>query len=461
VASSSAATAPGDGTGTPAAAATWPPAPYAWYVACVLSLAYCFSFIDRQILNLLVVPIQRDLGISDTQMSLLQGLAFALFYTTLGVPFGQLADRWNRRNLIIAGATVWCLMTALCGLADSFAGLFVARIGVGIGEAVLTPAAMSLLSDYFPKHKLARAAAVYTSGSSIGATLAFLVGGTVAGAVAVSPMILLPLVGEIYSWGATFIIVGLPGLLVVALMLSVREPVRRGRLAVDGTRVRLPVSAVLQLIWAYRGAYGGLYLGLAMQILLTYAMQSWMPAYFMRVHHWSLSQLGTWYGLVIFFGSVPGLMFGAWLGDRLVQRGQVDGHIRVALLGCSLSIIPCVLTPLAPDPYVSMALLGLSNFFFSFPFGVGPAALQIITPNQMRAQVAAIYVLVMGLIGLLLGPTSVALLTDYVFRDPLKVGYSISIVAAVTGPLSVLLLFLARRPYRQAIETSGRWVPRT
>jgi len=456
-----AATAPGSGPATPVAQAPWPPATYAWYVSGVLALAYCFSFIDRQILNLLVVPIQQDLGISDTQMSLLQGLAFALLYVTLGVPFGMLADRWNRRNLIIAGVTVWCVMTSLCGLADSFSELFVARIGVGIGEAVLTPAAMSLLSDYFPKHKLARAAGVYTSGSSVGATLAFLIGGTIASAVAVSPRVVLPIVGEIHSWGATFIIVGLPGLVVAALMMSVREPARRGRLAAEGTVARLPVGAVLQLIWAYRGAYGGVYLGLAMQILLTYAMQSWIPAYFMRVHDWSMSQLGTWYGLVILFGSVPGLMFGAWLGDRLVQRGHTDGHIRVALLGCTLSIAPSVLTPLVPDPYVAMGLLGLSNFFFSFAFGVGPAALQIMTPNQLRAQVAAIYVLVMGLIGLLLGPTSVALLTDYVFRDPMKVGYSISIVAAVTGPISAVLLFFARRPYRRAIETAGQWVPRT
>lgn len=440
----------------------WPPATYAWYVACVLSLAYCFSFIDRQILNLLVVPIQADLGISDTQMSLLQGLAFALFYTTLGLPLGRLADRWNRRNLIAAGATVWCLMTAACGLADSFEELFLARVGVGIGEAVLTPAAMSLLSDYFPKHKLARAAGVYTAGSSIGGTLAFMVGGAVAAAVAASPLIIVPLIGEISSWGATFMIVGLPGLIVVALMMTVREPVRRGRVAEPsgGVARGVPVSLVVEHIKTHKGAYRGLYLGLAMQILLTYAMQSWMPAYFMRVHSWSLAQLGFWYGLVIFFGSVPGLMLGAWLGDQWVRRGRADGHVRVALLGCGLSVIPCILTTLTPNPYVAMGLLCLSNFFFSLPFGVGPAALQIITPNEMRAQVAAVYVLVMGLIGLLLGPTSVALLTDYVFQDPNRVGHSISVVAAITGPASVALLAFALEPYRRAAEVAGTWTGR-
>ena len=444
-------------TTSAAAEPPWPNATYAWYVACVLSLAFCFSFIDRQILNLLVVPIQADLGITDTQMSLLQGLAFALFYTTAGLALGRLADRRNRRNLIAAGAAVWCLMTAACGLADSFGELFLARIGVGIGEAVLTPGAMSLLADYFPKHKLARAASVYTAGSSIGATLAFMVGGAVAAAVAASPAVTIPLIGQVSAWGATFIIVGLPGFIVVLLMMTVREPARRGRLADAGASAGLPLRSVLRQLSAQRGAYLGLYLGLAMQILLTYAMQSWLPAYFMRVHHWSLAQLGFWYGLVIFFGSVPGLFLGAWLGDRLVQRGRVDGHIRVAQLGCALSILPCIFTSLAPNPYVGMGLLCLSNFFFSFPFGVGPAALQIITPNEMRAQVAAIYVLVMGLIGLMLGPTSVALLTDYVFRDPMKVGYSISVVAALTGPASLALLFLALRPYRRAAEAASHW----
>ena len=439
----------------------WPRPTYAWYVACVLSLAYCFSYIDRQILNLLVVPIQADLGISDTQMSLLQGLAFALFYTTLGLPLGRMADRWNRRNLIAIGATVWCLMTAACGLADSFEELFLARIGVGIGEAVLTPAAMSLLADYFPSHKLARAAGVYTSGSSIGGTVAFMVGGAVATAVAVNPTVIMPLVGSIPAWGATFIIVGLPGLIVVLLMATVREPARRGRLASAAGSGGLPMRIVAGHIIAQRGAYFGIYLGLAMQMLLTYAMQSWMPAYFMRVHGWSLAQLGFWYGLVIFVGSVPGLMLGAWLGDRLVQRGRVDGHVRIALLGCALSIPPCIMTALAPDPYFAMFLLCLSNFFFSFPFGVGPAALQIITPNEMRAQVAAMYVLVLGLIGLLLGPTSVALLTDYVFRDPMKVGYSISVVATLAGPASVSLLYFALRPYRRAVDATGNWASRS
>lgn len=427
---------------------------YAWYVAGVLSLAYCFSFIDRQILNLLVVPIQDDLGISDTQMSLLQGFAFAIFYTTLGVPFGWVADRWNRRNLIIAGVTVWCFMTVACGFATSYGELFLARVGVGIGEAVLTPAAMSLLTDYFPRDRLARAVGLFSAGSSIGATLAYLGGGAIVQAVTTAGQLELPFVGPVAPWHATFILVGLPGLVVVLFMLAVREPARRDTVAVP---VRVAAGgglAVLRFLMSHPRLFSRLYLGLAMLILVSYALHSWMPAYLMRVHGWSTAHLGLVYGLVILFGSVPGLMFGGWLGDRLVRRGRSDGHVTVAALGAALAAVPCALGPVASDPHVGMALLLLGNFFFSMPFGVGPAALQIVTPRHLRAQVAAVYVLVVGVIGLAFGPTSVALLTDYVFRDPARVGWSIGLVAAICAPLSAILLLKARAPYRAMVDAT-------
>ena len=422
---------------------------YAWYVAAVLSLAYCFSFIDRQILNLLVVPIQADLGISDTQMSLLQGFAFAIFYTTLGVPFGWLADRWNRRNLIICGVAFWCLATVACGFATSYAELFLARVGVGIGEAVLTPAAMSLLTDYFPRHRLARAVGLFSAGSSVGATLAYLGGGAIVEAVTSAGALELPGIGAVAPWHATFILVGLPGFIVVVFMLFVREPPRRDTVAAVPLAGEERLLGVVQFLTSRRNLFTRLYLGLALLILMSYAIHAWIPAYLTRVHGWSTGQLGLIYGLVILFGSVPGLMFGGWLGDRLVHRGRSDGHVVVAATGAGLAIVPCVLGPIAPDAYVGMALLWLGNFFFSMPFGTGPAALQIVTPKHLRAQIAAVYILVVGLIGLAFGPTSVALLTDYVFRDPAMVGWSIAIVAGLCTPLSLWLLASARRPYRE------------
>jgi MFS family permease len=195
---------------------------YGWYVVCVLTLAYVVSFLDRQILALMVEPIKHDLGLTDTQMSLLMGLAFGIFYTLMGVPLGRLADRTSRRALIATGVGVWCLMTASCGLARSFGQLFVARIGVGVGEAALTPAAISMISDYFPRQKRGRAIGFYNMGVSLGAGTAMVLGGVVISYVMSAAPVELPGVGELKSWQLVFMLVGLPGLAIVALMSTIR-----------------------------------------------------------------------------------------------------------------------------------------------------------------------------------------------------------------------------------------------
>src|SRR5712691_1532753 len=196
---------------------------YAWYVVLVLMVCYTLSFIDRQILSLLVGPIKRDLGITDTRVGLLQGLAFALFYTLLGLPMGRFADRGSRRNLIALGVFFWSLMTAVCSVARSFWSLFFARMGVGVGEATLAPSAFSLISDYFPRERLGTALSIYAMGIFIGSGLALIVGGTVVGAVTHLPAIDLPVLGTIASWRLTFLIVGLPGLLVGLILYTIRE----------------------------------------------------------------------------------------------------------------------------------------------------------------------------------------------------------------------------------------------
>ena len=201
---------------------------YAWFVVLVLTIAYTCSFIDRQILTLLIEPIRRDLHITDTQVSLLGGLAFSILYTTLGIPIARLADQTHRRNLMAAGLAFWSIMTATCGLARSFWGLFAARIGVGVGEAALSPAAFSLLADYFPPQRLARAISVYSMGLYFGAGLALMIGGSVVKAVSSAPVHELPIIGEVFPWQMTFFAVGLLGLPALLLMFTIREPVRRG-----------------------------------------------------------------------------------------------------------------------------------------------------------------------------------------------------------------------------------------
>ncbi len=201
---------------------------YGWYVVFVLTLAYTCSFIDRQILTLLIEPIRRDLHISDTQVSLLGGLAFTIFYTTLGIPLARLADQTHRRNLMAIGLGFWTLMTWVCGASKGFWGLFAGRVGVGVGEAALSPAAFSLLSDYFPPKRLARAISVYSTGVYFGGGLALMIGGSVIRAVSSAPSLQLPMVGEIYAWQYTFFVVGAIGLPILLLMFTIREPKRRG-----------------------------------------------------------------------------------------------------------------------------------------------------------------------------------------------------------------------------------------
>src|SRR5579884_2376448 len=218
---------------------------YAWYVVGVLTLCYMLSFVDRQILSLLVAPIKRDLVLSDTRVGLLQGLAFALFYTFAGIPIGHLVDTRNRRNLVVVGILVWSVFTSACSIARSFLSLFLARIGVGVGEATLSPSAFSLIADYFPQERLSTAMSVSYLGALGGSALAFAVGGTVVDALAKIGTLHLPLLGQIASWRLTFLVVGLPGLLFALLAATAREPVRRKALrAEDGRIARLPLREI-------------------------------------------------------------------------------------------------------------------------------------------------------------------------------------------------------------------------
>ncbi len=200
----------------------------AWYAVIILLLAYVLSFVDRIIMSLLVIPIQKDLGISDTQMGLLMGLAFAIFYTVVGIPIARLSDAKSRKIIVSIGIFLWSIMTAVCGLARSFIELFLARVGVGVGEATLSPAAYSMIADYFPEEKLGKAIAVYQSGALFGSGIAFIIGGAIVGLIVNSNATSLPFLGELQPWQLAFIIVGLPGVLMALVMLTVKEPKRTG-----------------------------------------------------------------------------------------------------------------------------------------------------------------------------------------------------------------------------------------
>jgi len=432
-------------------AADYPPPRRAWYAVAILATAYIFSFIDRQILSLLVIAIRRDLHISDTQMSLLMGLSFALFYTILGFPIGRLADTRNRRNIIATGVTAWSLFTVGCGFTSSFFQMFLMRMGVGVGEAALSPPAYSLLSDYFPPGRRALALSVYGGGMYIGAGMAMILGGIIVPYTSAGGVVTIPLTGiSVFPWQYLFFLAGLPGLLVGALVLTVREPLRRETKSSAG----LPIAAVAAYISQHRATFTYHHLATAMIAFASYACSAWVATFLVRTHGWTIGRAGLVYGTIIAVFATLGILAGGFVCDRLTRRGYRDAHFRVGLT-VSLLLVPLsVAFPLVPSAWMVVLLLIPFSVLVSSMLGVAPAALQQIVPNEMRAQVGAMYLFVVNLLGLGAGPTSVALLTDHLFHSDQMLRYSLLIVATTAHLLAALLWYLGRKPYCRTLEHS-------
>jgi MFS family permease len=424
---------------------------YAWYVVGVLVLAQTFSFLDRMIMGLLVGPIRQSFQISDTQYSLLAGLAFTLFYAIMGLPLARIADAKSRRNLIAIGIAVWSAMTALCGMAKGFWGLFWARVGVGVGEATLGPAAFSMITDYFPKEILARALSVYMMGVTFGSGLAYMLGGAVIAYVEAMGNVSVPVLGEVEGWQLTFFIVGLPGLLVALLMVAtVREPARRG-ISADAEAIPLPEAA--RYVWARRRAYGAHIFGVSIFVMVVYALNLWGPTFFIRTFAYTPQAAGWTFGLIMIFAGTAGLLLAGVIADAWMQRGVQDAYIRT--IGMSmLAMWPCVVAVgFVTSDALAIVAFSLAVFFSAFQGGIAVGALQLMTPNRLRGQVAALYFLTASLLGLGLGPTVVAMATDYVFGYDAAIGLSIALVGGVLCPLGAFILWRGLPQIRGLLET--------
>jgi MFS family permease len=415
---------------------------YAWWVVIALTAVYTLSFVDRTILSLLVPSIKRDLGVSDTQIGVLQGLAFSVFYTLVGLPLGRVADRWNRRKLIVAGILVWSLFTTLGSVAKSYLLLFLTRIGVGVGEASLSPAGYSMLSDYFPKRKLGAAISVFYMGVFIGSALAQLVGGTTVDLLARTPIINVPVLGAMASWRLTFVIVGLPGVLFALLAWTIREPVRRNLLAsADGRPTQLSFREALAQIRMRWQSVAGISLGMVCQGMITYGLLAWIPTFFQRVHHWSPGQSGrALAGILLTFGCA-GMYVGGRLSDHWQKRGVPEGPLKVAVISAIGTLLLMPVALMISNPYWTLALLAPALFFDALAMGTSAAALQHIFPNQVRGQVSALYLFLLNLGGGSLGPLLPGVFNDRLFHDPNMVGYSLAITIVI-GAIGMLLAFL-------------------
>jgi MFS family permease len=432
----------------PETEAGWPRPAVAWYMVIVLMLGYILSFIDRVILGLLVGPIRADLGITDTQMSLLYGFVFAIFYTGIGLPIAWAIDRYNRRNIIAASVALWSAMTCLCGVARNFIELAVARIGVAVGEASLSPGAYSMAGDSFPEKRLGRALSVFVIGLPLGVGLALIIGGLVIRMVSASPEYVLPLIGAVRSWQLCFFVVGIPGILLGLWMLTIREPVRRHK-PNQATKATIPETFVhLQRHWR---AYTALMLGFSVLGMVMNVFQIWGVQYFVRQLHLPISDAGFRVGISIAVFGTVGVLTGGWLTDRWRAAGRVDAAMRVGLVA-AIGVAPFAAgCTLIDDVTLATLCLPPIGFFTAFAFGAGATGIVVLTPPPMRAQVSAVYLLFVNMIGIGLAPFATAWITDNVFANDLAVGYSCAIVAGGAGVTAALLFAWGLPHFRAAL----------
>ena len=416
-----------------------------WYVVGVLFLAFTCSFIDRNVLNILVTSIKLDFNISDTQVSLLQGASFALFYVTMGLFIASLADRYSRKWIIVIGLIVWSVMTSAGAFANSFATLFIFRIGVGVGEAALTPAATSMLGDLFPKNRLNSAISIYAAAPYLGSALALSFGAFALDYFTANPSVTLPLIGAREPWQSTFYLIGLPGIAIAILVgMTIAEPSRKKSAAVETTTT----TDFVRYINTRRTMYARHFTGFAMFSLAGYALVSWLPTYFVRAYDMSNSEIGAWLGIALFFGGTAGIVSGGVIGDWYTTK-RVDAPIRIGIVATIGTAIFGAMLFQAKDPSIAMLAIYPTLFFATLPLGTALAALQIITPSNFRARTTALYLFVDAMIGLGLGPTAVALFTDYVYRDEAKLGLSIMTVILISMCLGFFLLTSVRSRYEE------------
>ncbi len=424
---------------------------YAWFVVIVLMLANISSFIDRQILALLVGPIKRDLKLSDIEMSLLMGLSFAIFYTLFGVFIGHFADKYNRRNIIVGGITVWSLLTALCGGVKNYGQFFLARMGVGVGESTLAPSAYSMITDYFPKSKLARALSTYSMGIFIGSGVAILIGASIIGKLPTSGTVNVPILGNIFPWQLMFIYIGLPGLIIaLLLLLVVKEPARKDTLNAKGIVDKPTLGEALAIIWDKRTVFLALSIGTAFTAFVSYGSSAWIPTYFNRTFGWQMKEIGLKFGLIVTIFSVLGVLAGGWLADRYAKRGIFDGNLRVGLIS-GVGILLSAGNLLLSDPNMILLSLSVPAFFIAFPFGAATAAVQEIMPNRVRALASSIYLFFVNIIGLGGGPFIVAFFTDSVFHNEKMIKYSLIWLYIIGGTAVIGFFLLALKNYRTAL----------
>ncbi|MGE0830357.1 MAG: MFS transporter [Hyphomonadaceae bacterium] len=422
-----------------------------WYIVGLLTVLYMFSFLDRLIVLLLVEPLKADLHLADTQIGLLYGLGFGLVYTLAGLPLAHWIDRGRRIPIVVGGVLVWSASTVASAFANSFEMLLACRSGVAIGEAVLSPAAISLIADLFKREKRVLPTAIYVSTGAWMSSGAFVFGGaTLALSTSLGPEL------GIAPWRLTFMLVGAPGILLgLLLLLSAKEPARR-----DSPPGAAAAGATNRELFAYIASggrlWGYLFVIMTLQSIGNNAMAAWTATILIRSYHVAASEAGLLYGAAGVIGAVVGIIAWPWIATRWVKRGRKDAYL--ILLGAAIALIfSCIMTiGVYPPLFVVLGAVGLASFGLGAIAALPVMTIQAVSPPRMRARLAAGNLLAQGLVGAGLGSWLTAFLSEEVFQGPFALGNSLITIAISFLPFILLFVYLARPWYVAAWDESLR-----
>ncbi|MEO1247027.1 MAG: MFS transporter [Pseudomonadota bacterium] len=421
----------------------YPSSAYAWYMVVILTIAYILSFVDRYVFGLLIEPIKADFGLTDLQISMIGSTAFAIFYATMGLPLGYLADRTRRTWMLGVGVLVWSAATVACGLAKNFVQMFMARMAVGAGEATLGPCAMSMISDSFPREKRGKPIAFYSAALSLGAGIASLVSATILVWANSVPELSMPIVGVVKPWQFVFIVVGLPGIFVAALMLTLREPPRQFSKDAAGGQ---SIGDTLRHFRRHWKVYGCCISFASVMVIVAYSQFFYAPM-FQRTWGWEPQTYAVWNGIVLLAIGPASVNFAGYMNDRLYKRGISDAPLLIGIIGVLLIVPTGIVIPLMPSPELAFAVIVLNTIGIATTTATSVTALMNITPSQFRGQTAALYYMIVSMLGLILGPNTVGALSDYVFGNE-HLNYAASATVAIYGIPVLFLIGYARRLYQ-------------